>query len=824
MPGSSRRAAEIMNSRLAAPGPSPLRTRLDNGLELVLLHQPGLGRAAAALRIHAGSHDAPQAFPGLAHFLEHLVFLGSASFPLGQGLIPFVLAQGGDVNATTRERHTDFFFELPRSAFDGGLARLCDMIAAPSLALQSQEREREVLHAEFLAWTHADGRSALPLAASLPRNHPCARFHAGNRYSLPIRQPAFQAALHEHHRQFYRTGQKTLVLAGPQPLHELHWLAQRHAAQLGSAPLLRRASPPALFPLRNGLAPAPSDSELSLAFVLDSLPRDAELTLDFIAFWLAHEGPGSWFGHLRDAGIAERLNIKLSKVGERQAILQLDLQLACPPSADQPDAIALLFSWLEFFAGVQDKDALHDEYARVQLRQLETMRPLALARHWLCNDRQWPGSGRKMLAALPAVLAQLQPAQLVHLRGGHPRAASSPAPQHWQLPPTNRFLGEERWPDVAPDQPPHPGGLQLAPEPPSPSGQGALFLRWRAASARPTQHRLFAMLRTKLAAMIDEARQAGLEIRLTHLQTDWEIAFIGIARVIPSALQAVLEQLEVMPTPPSVSSRARQSSGILIQQMFYRLDQGAEADCEPFSAEALESAWDDFWRSANWDGLAFGLDARTQAQVVAQTRALPGRAFGPLPSNGRNPAELPWTRFETADPQHALLLFCAQPGEDTLTEAIWRALAQLIEPAFFQRMRTELQLGYGVLSGYRRVGGRPGILFGLQSPSTPPEELRRFIEQFLADFPGFLSKLKPLTLRNGIAQLGTQFDDPRQAAEQQWQACKSGQALGLQHLRDAMSLLSTTDLLHGLEDLRQARNEWICMASSKPVEGVPSRG
>lgn len=808
-----------MNSR-HTPGAGPLRTRLDNGLELVLLHQPGFTRAAAALRIHAGSHDAPQAYPGLAHFLEHLVFLGSASFPSGQGLIPFVLAQGGEVNATTRERHTDFFFELPRSAFDGGLARLCDMIATPSLALQCQEREREVLHAEFLAWSRADGRSALPLAASLPRNHPGARFHAGNRYSLPIRQPAFQAALHEHHRHFYRTGQKTLVLAGPQPLHELHWLAQRHAARLGSAPPLSRPAAPALLPLRQGLVPAPADAELSLAFVLDGLPRDAEMALDFIAFWITHEGPGSWFGHLRDSGIAERLDLKRSQAGERQAILQLDLQLTHPPSTGQADAVALLFSWLAFFAKVQDKAALYDEYARVQRRQLEIMGPLATARHWLYRDRQLPGSGRKVLAALPAVLAQLQPAQLLRLRGGNQQSDGFPATRQWQLPPANQFLREEHWPEVAPpestDRPASPGSLRLASDPASPNGQGALFLRWRANSALSGQHQLLHMLRKTLAPTIAEARQAGLEIQLVQQQMDWEIAFVGIARVIPSALQAVLEQLEVMPTLSSVSPGTTKPRGILVQQMLYRLDQGAEADFAHPPANELESAWHDFWQSAAWDGLAFGLDVRTQARVVALTPALPGQSSGALPPIEWSSAGLSWQQFETTDPQHALLLFYAQPDEGTLTEATWRVLAQLIKAPFFQRMRNELQLGYGVLSGYRRVGGQPGILFGLQSPSTPPAELLRLIEHFLASFPEFLSKLKPVTLRHAVAQLCTHFDNPRRAAEQQWQAYKSGQVLGLQHLRNAMSALIVHDLLHGLDDLRRAKCGWVYISNSKP--------
>lgn len=53
---------------------------LANGLQLTLRHAPRLKRSAAALRVHAGSHDAPGKWPGLAHFLEHLFFLGTRAF------------------------------------------------------------------------------------------------------------------------------------------------------------------------------------------------------------------------------------------------------------------------------------------------------------------------------------------------------------------------------------------------------------------------------------------------------------------------------------------------------------------------------------------------------------------------------------------------------------------------------------------------------------------------------------------------------------------------------------------------------------------------
>jgi len=116
---------------------------LANGLRLTLRHAPHLTRAAAALRVHAGSHDAPPKWPGLAHFLEHLFFLGTPRFPLADGLMRYVQALGGQVNASTRERTTDFFFEVPPAALDGGLQRLCQMLAEPDLTIDRQRRERD---------------------------------------------------------------------------------------------------------------------------------------------------------------------------------------------------------------------------------------------------------------------------------------------------------------------------------------------------------------------------------------------------------------------------------------------------------------------------------------------------------------------------------------------------------------------------------------------------------------------------------------------------------------------------------------------------------
>lgn len=51
--------------------------RLENGLEALICQDPECDKASAALDVHIGSMQDPADLPGLAHFLEHMLFMGT---------------------------------------------------------------------------------------------------------------------------------------------------------------------------------------------------------------------------------------------------------------------------------------------------------------------------------------------------------------------------------------------------------------------------------------------------------------------------------------------------------------------------------------------------------------------------------------------------------------------------------------------------------------------------------------------------------------------------------------------------------------------------
>jgi len=51
--------------------------KLPNGCQTVLIHDPKTDKAAAAVSVHVGHYSDPKEYPGLAHFTEHLLFMGT---------------------------------------------------------------------------------------------------------------------------------------------------------------------------------------------------------------------------------------------------------------------------------------------------------------------------------------------------------------------------------------------------------------------------------------------------------------------------------------------------------------------------------------------------------------------------------------------------------------------------------------------------------------------------------------------------------------------------------------------------------------------------
>ena len=79
---------------------------LDNGLKVLMVSDSETEKSAAALSVGVGAFSDPMDFQGMAHYLEHMLFMGSESFPEPDGYMNFAAENGGSSNAYTSSEIT----------------------------------------------------------------------------------------------------------------------------------------------------------------------------------------------------------------------------------------------------------------------------------------------------------------------------------------------------------------------------------------------------------------------------------------------------------------------------------------------------------------------------------------------------------------------------------------------------------------------------------------------------------------------------------------------------------------------------------------------
>ena len=151
--------------------------RLDNGLQLVLISDPDGDKSAAALSVATGSFDNPRDWPGLAHFLEHMLFLGTEKYPEPGAYQAFISAHGGSHNAYTSLERTTYFFDIDSAHLEPALDRFAQFFIAPRFDAEYVERERNAVDAEYRLKLRDDGRRRGDVIAEVINpDHPLAKF------------------------------------------------------------------------------------------------------------------------------------------------------------------------------------------------------------------------------------------------------------------------------------------------------------------------------------------------------------------------------------------------------------------------------------------------------------------------------------------------------------------------------------------------------------------------------------------------------------------------------------------------------------------------
>ncbi|MDP9482791.1 MAG: insulinase family protein [Chloroflexota bacterium] len=125
------------------------RTTLADGPRVITAPLPAARSVSIAAYVRAGSRlEAPEQ-AGMAHFLEHLTFKGTAAYPSTRALSEAIEGVGGSFNAATDREATVYWVRVPRRETERAMTVLGELICRPALDPSEINREREVIIEEI---------------------------------------------------------------------------------------------------------------------------------------------------------------------------------------------------------------------------------------------------------------------------------------------------------------------------------------------------------------------------------------------------------------------------------------------------------------------------------------------------------------------------------------------------------------------------------------------------------------------------------------------------------------------------------------------------
>lgn len=285
---------------------------LDNGIPVLIISDPKFNKSAASLTVTIGSMSDPKERLGMAHYLEHMLFMGTQKYPAVDDYPQYISENGGWRNAYTTSDHTNYHLDIKHDAFEGALDRLSQFFIAPLFDKTYTEREINAVNSEFQRLLENDGwRTSQVQKLFLRQDHPVSKFVVGSTETLTGVTPEELLTFYNNN---YSADRMRLVLLGKAPLDTLQAWATKYFSpiqnkNLGQIQYEENYQPEKETVRLIHIEPIKDIRTIEIEFPLPSYYQDYKSKPDaLLSSLIGHEGKGSLLSLLKQKGYATGLS------------------------------------------------------------------------------------------------------------------------------------------------------------------------------------------------------------------------------------------------------------------------------------------------------------------------------------------------------------------------------------------------------------------------------------------------------------------------------------------------------------------------------------
>ena len=192
---------------------------LDNMIKYTLIQDDNIDKATVSVCVKTGSINDPFEMQGIAHFLEHMLFLGSKKYPKENHFEEKLKSYGGDSNAYTAAFETVYYF----SVIDDKLEEILDIFAnffiEPLFNKDSVDREINAINSEHMKNINNDAWIKYHIIKSLSKKDSIInKFSTGNLVSL--NKQTVRDEMIQFYKKYYCSDNICVCIVSPKSLYQ----------------------------------------------------------------------------------------------------------------------------------------------------------------------------------------------------------------------------------------------------------------------------------------------------------------------------------------------------------------------------------------------------------------------------------------------------------------------------------------------------------------------------------------------------------------------------------------------------------------------------
>ncbi|KAK5797365.1 hypothetical protein VI817_003656 [Penicillium citrinum] len=387
--------------------------RLPNQLEALLVHDPDTDKASAAVNVNVGNFSDEDDMPGMAHAVEHLLFMGTKKYPKENAYNQYLASHSGSSNAYTAATETNYFFEVSatgdssepkssgqntptlnstngttgivsdvssntteiegRSPLYGALDRFAQFFVSPLFLESTLDRELRAVDSENKKNLQSDLWRLMQLNKSLSNpKHPYHHFSTGNLQTLKEdpqkRGLEVRSEFIRFYEKHYSANRAKLVVLGRETLDTLEQWVNELFADVENKNLPQNRW--------DDVQPFTEEDMCTQVFakpVMDSRSMDMYFPfLDeekmndtqpsrYISHLIGHEGPGSVLSYLKAKGWANGLSAGAMPICPGSAFFTVSVRLTPEGLSKYQEVAKVIFEYIAMIKEREPEQWIFDE-------------------------------------------------------------------------------------------------------------------------------------------------------------------------------------------------------------------------------------------------------------------------------------------------------------------------------------------------------------------------------------------------------------------------------------------------------------------------------